>query len=1149
MNRSRVLSVLLLISIIALSCMTLSAQNIISGELVGTVTDASNAVVPGATVTLKNAAMGINQTTTTTATGLYRFPLLRPGTYTVTVEAKGFAPITRTAVVSLGQVADVPVTLAVSGGKEVVQVNAEQSMLQVDNGNTTTNYSEKQVAMLPSPGLDLTNYILSAPGVVLSTGAGYGNFTANGMPGTSNSYTVNGSDYNDPFNGLNNSGASNNMLGTNELQEMTVVTNGYTGQYGRSAGASVNYTTQAGTNQFHGNANWYWNGSKMNANDWYNNNTDTPRPFANSNMWGGRIGGPIKKDKLFFFFDSEGMRYILPSGGPVYVPNAAFQAATLANVPIAERAFYQNIFNLYNGAPGSNLKRPVTAADDSSYTGVFGTNTSADGVKGPGCGSFSGFALGASCADQFQAQAGNKNVERLMTARVDWNPRESDKFAFRYVQDRGLQATYTDPINSVFNAQSVQPQDSGQMTYTKIINNRMVNQLILSGSYYSAIFNNPDRAASLAAFPTTLIMRDGMGFSYLGGENYSFPQGRRVAQIQAVDDFSWTTGNHNFKFGANIRQNKIADLTPFRNTSGELEPDMADFFNGYASTNDPNGVNSRLIQRYENSNVAHFSLYSLGLYIQDQWKVSNKLSVTLSLRADRNTNTSCASNCFDTYAGGAFVPAAATVPYNQSVMVGQSQAFHDTEAIVLEPRFGFAWTPFGKNTVIRGGVGLFTDLYPAQLAEAFVSNMPYVTSFTVPGNSAGTIALAPGIAGGLFANAASSYSALLTGYPAGQTYAQIKAAVAAAGGTYSAPSLTVGPNQFQNPKYLQWNLEIQHSIGEKTGLKLNYVGNHGYQLFMQNPTVNAYCPNTHVAANPPTPAYNTCPGGMSGIAFGAAPDTRFGTVTQYTNTGLSNYNGLTGTITRRLTKGFTGSLNYTWSHSIDTVSNAGLESYNTSAGGSLLFLTNPANKYALNYSNSDYDFRHTINANYVWELPFKAGNKGLNAVVKGWSVSGTLYARSGAPFSVYNSVSTNIVANATGEYFMAAPNTAVPMSCTSVSTACFSASQFFSNKALGQQGSWGYIARNSFRGPGYFNTDMSIDKKFRLSEKGAAFSVGANFFNLLNHPNFNIPSGNLASGAFGSITSTVTPASSPYGNFQGAAVSGRLIQTHLKFEF
>lgn len=1129
MNRFRALGMLLLISIIALSCLTLSAQNIVSGELVGTVTDASNAVVPGATVTLKNPAMGLTQTTTTTASGLYRFPLLRPGTYSVTVEAKGFAPITRSAVVSLGQVADVPVTIAVSGAKEVVQVTAEQSMLQVDNGNVTSNYSEKQVAMLPSPGLDLTNYILSAPGVIPSTGAGYGNFTANGMPGTSNAYTVNGSDYNDPFNGLNNSGASNNMLGTNELQEMTVVTNGYTGQYGRSAGANVNYTTQAGTNQFHGNANWYWNGSHMNANDWFNNNTDTPRPFANSNQWGGRIGGPIKKDKLFFFFDSEGMRYVLPSGGPVYVPSAAFQTYALAHVPASELAFYQNMFKLYNGAPGTG-KRAVTAADDSAL----------------GCGDFTGLGAGVACANTFQADAGNKNTERLMTARVDWNPRESDKFAFRYVQDRGLQATFTDPINSVFNAQSLQPQDSGQATYTKIINNRMVNQLILSGSYYSAIFNNPDRAAALAAFPTTLMMQDGMPFSYLGGDDYAYPQGRRVAQIQAVDDFSWTVGNHNLKFGANIRQNKIADLTPFRNTSGELElGSMTDLATGLA------GASSVLVQRYENATVAHFSLYSLGLYVQDQWKVSNKLSVTLSLRADRNTNTSCANGCFNEYANGAFVPGTATTPYNQSMLVGQTQAFHDTEAIVLEPRFGFAWTPFGKNTVLRGGVGLFTDLYPAQLAEAFVSNMPYVTSFNVYGT--GTTPVVPGVAGGLYTNAASSYSSLLAGYPAGQTYAQIKAAVAAAGGSYSAPSITVGPNEFQNPKYLQWNLEVQHAVGEKTSLRLNYVGNHGYQLFMQNPSANAYCVNALVAATTTTPAYMSCPNGLPGIPTNTAPDSRFGRVMQYTNNGLSNYNGLTGTITRRLTKGFTGSLNYTWSHSLDTVSNAGLEYYNGASGGSLMFLNNPANKYALNYASSDYDFRHVVNANYVWELPFKAGNKGLNAVVKGWSVSGTVYARSAVPFSVYNgTISSSLVKNATSMVLMAAPNTAISQSCSSVSTACFSGSNFFGNggiNGLVTQGSWGYLSRNAFRGPGYFNSDMSIDKKFRLSEKGAAFSFGANFFNILNHPNFNNPVGNLTSGSFGTIQTTVTPASSPYGNFQGAAVSGRLIQTHLKFEF
>ncbi len=186
--------------------------------------------------------------------------------------------------------------------------------MKLRRNHLATTVDDKTIGLQPSPGQDITNYALTTPGVTLSTGAGYGNFTANGLPGTSNLYTVNGNDYNDPYLNLNNSGASNLLLGANELQEITIVTNGYTGEYGRQAGANVNYTTKSGSNKFHGNGTWFWNGRYLNANDWFNNgggpaaiaSPQAPRPFANSNQWAGSFGGPIKKDKLFFFYDNEG---------------------------------------------------------------------------------------------------------------------------------------------------------------------------------------------------------------------------------------------------------------------------------------------------------------------------------------------------------------------------------------------------------------------------------------------------------------------------------------------------------------------------------------------------------------------------------------------------------------------------------------------------------------------------------------------------------------------------------------------------------------------------------------------------------------------------------------------------------------------------
>src|ERR1035441_2056919 len=226
------------------------AQNIVSGEITGTVTDPSGAVVPNVKIVLTSAATAQAMTTTTTSAGLFRFPLLTPGKYNISASPAGFAAINRSVEVALGRVTNITLAANVAGTKETVVVEAAGAMMQTEDANVTANFSQEQLALLPAPGNDMTNYALTAPGVAVSTGGGYGNFSAFGLPGTSNLYTVNGSDDNDPFNGLNNSGASNNTLGTNELEQMTIVTNGYSGQYGRSAGANINYATKSGSNQF-----------------------------------------------------------------------------------------------------------------------------------------------------------------------------------------------------------------------------------------------------------------------------------------------------------------------------------------------------------------------------------------------------------------------------------------------------------------------------------------------------------------------------------------------------------------------------------------------------------------------------------------------------------------------------------------------------------------------------------------------------------------------------------------------------------------------------------------------------------------------------------------------------------------------------------
>lgn len=1103
-----------------------SAQTIISGDITGTVTDPSGAAVSAASVTLTSVDSGSAQSASTETTGSFRFSLLRPGVYKLRVAMPGFAAVVQTVTVEVGQVATANVKLSIKGSSELVEVTGAAPLLNTESANLTSTFTPQQIETIPNPGGDLTNYALASPGVVLSTGAGYGNFTANGMPGMSNLFTINGGDMNDPYSNLNNSGSSNNMLGANEVQEVAMVSNGYTGQYGRAAGVNMNFTTKSGGNSFHGNAKWDWNGRYLNANDWFNNFTNTPRPFANSNQWGGSFGGPIIKNKLFFFFDSEGLRYVLPGGGtPVYIPTTQFANAVLANLQSTqpnEVATYQKMFQLYASAPGASGAVPNPGSGGCGDLAAKGTTTISGTAFGTG---------GAPCTSTFRSEVNNLNVERLMSIRVDYNITANDRLSARYWQDRGTQPTFTDPINKAFNALSVQPQDAGQLTETHVFNSHVINQLIVGGFYYGAVFGVANLAASEAVFPTEVggihlggnncTANDGL-LTCMGGEYSRYPAGRTVGQYQIVDDLSYSRGNHDLKFGVNFRRINFSTYRPGRNQTGVFDVNsMTDFAFGTLS----NG--SDVTQQFASATHYPINSYSVGWYAQDEWRVNSRLKLTTSLRLDRNSNLTCLKNCFAKFDGGFnAISHDVNTPYNQSIVTGQRQLFDGLERLVWQPRFGFTYSPSKiPNTVIRGGAGIFSDLYPAQVTDLLVTNAPTVSIFLVKG--AGIPVFGPG---GGYALAASDNAAFNSAFQSGGTLTSIQAQIP----TFTGPNYyTVVPN-FRNPRYAEWNLEVQHALGQKTVATLGYVGNRGSNLAVQQSGINAYC--------------LTCP---FGTLPASAPDPRFGRVRELTNQGISNYNGLTATLTRHLTKGFQGSLNYTWSHALDDVSNAGFDQYSfDTSGESFLYQVDPHNLRRYNYGNADYDFRQNLSATYIYEMPsvFKE-NRLLNSVVGGWVTSGVIYRRSGQPFSVIDSglnasIGNDSVAPAAGQimpYFLGG---SLP-SCTP-NVQCLNPAQFTETG----QNSFGNVPRNSFRGPAYFDMDLTLKKNFRITESGLTFSMGANAYNVLNHPRFANPDNNLADGsAFGFIQSTVTPASSPYGNFQGSAVSGRVLQLELEVKF
>ena len=418
--RLRPISVLLLAVLLAMVAPPneLNAQTTTSGGLTGVVIDSSHALVPDAVVELRDNTKGTLQSAKTDRAGVYRFFFLAPSRYKLTVSRDGFREASEEVSVLLGPPGTLNITLEIAKQSTTVKVTDETPLLQAENGDVSTTMNQLQVSQVPNPGNDLTYIAQTAPGAIMNTdtiGIGYlGNFSILGMPGTSNLFTLNGMNNNNVQLNTNNSGAMGMMLGENEVQEATIVSNGYSGQFGGAAGAIVNYLTKSGGNHFHGNAAYYWNGSALNANDWIDKAVGNPRPFDIANQWAGSLGGPIKKDKLFFFLDTEGMRVLLPSSFQVVLPSAQFECATKANIdsifgPMsASHKFYEQIFNLYNSTPGASAATP----------GNFNPQdpTGCNGWSGP-----QGLGTTAACAVHFLKNVDSPSSESILSGRVDWN--------------------------------------------------------------------------------------------------------------------------------------------------------------------------------------------------------------------------------------------------------------------------------------------------------------------------------------------------------------------------------------------------------------------------------------------------------------------------------------------------------------------------------------------------------------------------------------------------------------------------------------------------------------------------------------------------------------------------------------------------------
>ena len=1121
----------------------LRAQTTTTGELAGTVTDPSGAVITNASIVLSSLASGARQVTQTNSTGAYRFALLPPGSYKISASASGFRNIDKSVEVGLGTSVTANLQLGLGNSSETVEVSGATATVETEDANVNTNFGAKQIEVLPNSGNDLSAVAFTTPGAVVNTAGGStfggGNFEVYGLPATSNLFTMDGANYNDPYFNINNSGATNLTLGLNDIQETAVVVNGYSGSYGGLAGANINYATKSGSNKFHGNATYWWNGDAMNANNYFLNQSGTPRPFVNANQFAGSIGGPIKKDKAFFFFDYEGVYLAIPILNPANVPTQAFENAVIGNLNSTGLGqsvpFYNTMFGLYNGVSQAN-------ATQLSNGGCSDVNFPVNGIT---------FGASNPCAVAVQTTPIVKTHDVFYAGRYDQNIGTRDKLFLRVQHEHGFQASITDPINKAFNAFSDQPQWTSNFQETHTFGADKVNSFNASMLWYSALFTE-NQAAAAAALPTlpgqtmALNFNDG-SLSGLNGFNWDFPQGRRITQYQFVDDFSWVHGRHNFRVGANFRRDDVSDHTFVFVTPLVAEGSLSDFVLGGGGGTQGNGIQ----QSFPVKNNQPIALYQLGVYGADDIRVTNNLKLTLSLRLDHLSNPVCQNNCFQRFAG-TFGQMDPTLPVNQAIHSGLHTAFPSVTGVVPQPKVGFAWSPLGasRNTVIRGGVGIFADALPTGTIDSLMAQAPLD-----PGFNTAIGFLSPAQAGNIgnctTGNCSLFQQSLVSNATFQANYANGGLGCNVAGAN---PATCVPPFSFFNstpvkvPRYYEWSLEVQQGIGWNTTLNAMYVGNHGSNEEITNTALNAFSP---------TP--------FGGLPL-AEPDPRFGVVSQQQNVANSNYSGLVIGAKHNGRGGLTVQASYTYSHALDEISNNSVSPFGVNQFGryaDIISAQDPANLRAYNYGNADYDIRHNFSMNYVWSDGLRhLTNRGPNALMRGWTFSGTLFRHSGLPFTVVDS-RTTLGLEATnygpigGTQSVFADSIGPTTASCGASAALITAQGNASNPCLSLSNfahptdNWGQQRRNQFRGPGYFNTDFAVEKGFNIPKwETAQFLIGARFFNILNHPNFAFPVMDFNNqGQFGQILQTVSSPTSVFGSGLGADASARLIQLQAKFVF
>jgi hypothetical protein len=1081
-----------------------AAAQAVSGTILGTVRDTSGGALPGATVTLVNTGTGFTRSVLSDATGEFTAPSMPTGNYNVIGELTGFKKVSLSDVhVGVDQKVRIDLKLDIGQMTESVTIQAETPLVQTASSDLSVTVEGKTIESLPLNGRNFVALTRTIPGVTRGVGGGGGNidgagslawrasaaFSANGQRPRDNNYLLDGVDNNETW-------LQTVVIfpSVDAIDEFKLQTSTYAAEFGRSMGGVVNIQIKSGSNQFRGSAFEFLRKDAFDANNWFNNRAGRKKPPFTQHQFGGTLGGPIIKDRTFFFVDYQGMRINQGQSYLSTVPSAKMRQGDFSEIgrpiydPLTGQPFPGNIIpqSRWDPAARNVLEQLIPAPNTAGTRNALGQN-------------INNYLINPAVLRQ----------DNQFDVKIDHALSESNRFFVRYSfqkthRDQPATLEHGDAGNTFGAGDGNIKAQSFALNDTHTFSSHWLNEARVGYSLIKFFMTSIDYGQNLATkvgIPGVNINTVTSAFSQIQfqeggsrnlGANANQPLITNLGNLQLFDNVTHIRNRHTFKAGGSVtfRSREVLNAD---NIVGQF------FFSQNQTSNCAGQASGCTVNANTGFDVASFLLGTTrrknrtlfdetpytekrpewAAYLQDDFRVTSKLTLNMGLRWDMFVpwvEVNDLQSNFDP-STGLFVVASPDAVIN-GVKVGRYLQTYSKKD--FGPRFGFAYDLSGDGrTTVRGGVGVFWNWGVGGTSSSKATNQPFLQTTDLIANSGGTPA----------------NLLLAQGLPAPPP---VNASLRPGGSTRSAFDIN-----YRDQYSTNFNINVQKQLGRNYMLELAYVGSRAKQL------------TTKTDLNQAPPVVGVTSADVNRPFIGVSPALR--TVSTATSDGSLNYNALLFKGMKRFSNGFSALVSYTFGKTIDYISNNDGPIY-----------TNIFN-HAYDRGVADYDVKHTFVTSFLYEVPW-----GRNTFLGGWQVNGIAFYRSGLAVNISQTgtmASTGIGNNR--------PNRiGNGMNSDPTIDHWFDPAAFQRPEPTGTFGDSG---RNILRGPSIFNVDLSVFKMTKIARLDTELRVEA--FNVLNHPQFGTPNGQLGNSAFGTITSSATP------SCQTCGTSERQIQVALKLRF